>query len=212
MRKAVLIIIFICTSLTGLLAQSITEVITAMPGNIIGIMDSAQKDLLVSNPEDTTELIVVLNPYSSLKRQVMSDDYLLVKTSDAGTTQVKLLPLVNDSKIICVVKTVCGNGVCDSQMQFYTTKWMPITGTDLFPAKTKEWFIKADVDRNDQNFKNASTAIDMDPMRITLSPNDLSLTVDFSIKGYLSEEDYKKVEPYLTEGPKVFLWDKISFK
>jgi len=212
MKKTILIIIFICISLSGILAQNITEVITTMPGSIMGNMDSAQKDLLVSNPEDTTELVVVLNTYSKLKRLAMSDDYLLTITSDAGTTQIKLLPLVNDSKIICVVKTVCGNGICDSQMQFYTTKWMPITGTDLFPSKTKDWFIKSDTDKNDQNFRNAYAAIDMDPMKITLSPDDLSLTVDFSIKGYLSEDDYKRVQPYLTEEPKIFLWDKISFK
>jgi len=214
MKKITSIIVLTILSVSLASAQNIIEVINAMPNNVIVNLDTAQKDLLISNPEDTAKLTVSLAPYGELKRLAMTGDYIAVKTSDAGTTQIKILPLINDSKIICVVKTICSSqgDVCDSQMQFYTTKWMPINGTDLFPKKDKAWFIKPDTDKNSQDFINAYAQVDMDPMEITLSPTDLSLKVDFSIKGYLSEEDYKKIQPYLIEKPKVFNWDKISFK
>lgn len=214
MKKLISIIAFTILSTSFAAAQNIIEVINAMPSNIIPNLDTAQKELLISNPEDTARISIALDTYGELKRLAMSADYISIQTSDAGTTQIKLLPLINDSRIICVVKTVCSSQgeVCDSQMQFYTTKWMPIAGADLFPEKTKEWFIKSGTDRNNQDFINAYAPVDIDPMKITLSPHDLSMKVDFSIKGYLSEEDYKKVQPYLTDEPKIFNWDKISFK
>lgn len=44
-----------------------------------------------------------------------------------------------------------------------------------------------------------------------LSPKDTSLSVYYDIKKYLSEEDYKKIEPFLLENPKIFYWDKSSY-
>ena len=211
--KRIFTIIFGCIAyMSSANAQEINEIIASMPNNIIVKLDQTQKDLLISNPEDTTQLTVALGAYGELKRLAISNDFISLKTSEGGNTQIKLLPLINDSKIICVVKTVCGQEVCDSQIQFYTTKWIPIKGTTLFPDRNINWYVKEGVDRNSQDFKNAFASVDMDPMKMTLSANDLTLTVDFTIKAYLSEEDYKKVQPYLTEKPKVFLWDKISFK
>ncbi|MBB4036282.1 hypothetical protein GGR21_002184 [Dysgonomonas hofstadii] len=214
MRKLIYIITFSILSISMASAQNIIEVINTMPNTIITNLDAAQKDLLISNPDDTTGITISLDRYGELKRLAMTADFIAIKTSDAGSTQIKLLPLINDSKIICVVKTVYDSQkkVSDSQMQFYTTKWMPIPGTDLFPKVTKEWFIKPDVDRNSQDFINAYAAIDMDPVMITLSSSDYNLSAQFMIKGYLSDEEYKKVQPYLIEEPKIFLWDRISYK
>jgi len=212
MRKAIAIIALLAMSMNTMLAQDITRVVTAMPNNIITKLDASQRDLLIANPEDTTQTVVQLEGRRELKRLAISSDFISIRTSDAGVIQIKLLPLINNSRIICVVKTVCGGAVCDSQMQFYTTDWMPIESASLFPAKTKEWFIKDGVDKSSQGFINAFAAVDMDPVKITLFPDNLSASAELTIKGYLSEEEYKKVQPYLKEEPKVFEWDKTSFK
>lgn len=213
MKKIVFTIAFIITSVISLPAQEIGSIFLTMPENIIFGLEAAQKDLLVSNPGDTTEIKVDRGTYGEVKRLAMSSDFISLQTSEVGTTQIKLLPLINDSKIVCVVKTVCGkDSLCDSQIQFYTTKWLPINQGDLFPKKDKDWFIKADADRDTQDFKNAYAALDMNPMKITLSPADNSLTLVYEIEKYLSEEDYKKIEPYLIEEPKIFNWDKSSYK
>lgn len=213
MKKIVFTIAFIITSVISLPAQEIGSIFLTMPENIIFGLEAAQKDLLVSNPGDTTEIKVDRGTYGEVKRLAMSSDFISLQTSEVGTTQIKLLPLINDSKIVCVVKTVCGkDSLCDSQIQFYTTKWLPINQGDLFPKRDKDWFIKADADRDTQAFKNAYAALDMNPMKITLSPSDNSLTLVYEIEKYLSEADYKKIQPYLTEEPKIFNWDKSSYK
>ncbi|MDR1882048.1 MAG: DUF3256 family protein [Prevotella sp.] len=213
MKKAILAMIFTVASIVSLSAQEIGSIFLTAPENIIFGLEAAQKDLLISNPDDTTGVTVDRETYGRIKRLAMSSDFISIQTSKAGTTQIKLLPLINDSKIVCVVKTVCGrDSICDSRIRFYTTKWLPIDQGDLFPEKNKDWFIKDDADRENQDFRNAYTALDMDPMKMILSPSDNSLTLVYNIKNYLSEDDYKKIQPYLIEKPKIFNWDKSSYK
>ena len=210
MRKIIYtILLFIVT--TSISSQEISSVFLSMPDNIIFGLEAAQKDLLISNPNDTTDLKIDRGTFSELKRLAISADYISLQTSDAGTTQIKLLPLINDSKIICVVKTVCGK-ICDSQVQFYTTKWLPIVQGELLPKINKDLFIKADSDRNSQDFENAYKYLDMNPFKIELSSADTSMKITYDIKDYLSEEDYKKIQPFLMEEPITLTWDKTSYK
>lgn len=191
-------------------AQEIGKVFLPMPEDIIFGLEASHKEMLLTNPNDTTEIVVDRGTFGELKRLAMSDDFISIKTSEAGTTQIKLLPLINNSKIICVVKTVCGKA-CDSQIQFYTTKWLPIEQS-LFPDIDKDIFLKSDIDRNSQEFINAYKALDITPVKMILSPTDNSIKLEYQIKDYLSEEDYKKIQPFLKEEPIMLQWDKTSFK
>lgn len=210
MKKALLIISFIWLTGFSVNAQELENVILSMPNGIVLGLDAAQKDRLAASLKDTAQIEVDRENIGTVKRLAISPDYISLQTSESGTTQIKLLPLINDTKIICVVKTICG-GVCDSQIQFYTTKWLPIA-QDLFPKKTKDWFIKHDADKDSQDFKNAYTSLDMTPIKIMLLPESTSLEAFYDIKNYLSEDDYKKIQPFLIEGAKTFEWDKISYK
>lgn len=210
MKKALLIISFIWLTGFSVNAQELENVILSMPNGIVLGLDAAQKDRLVASLKDTAQIEVDRENIGTVKRLAISPDYISLQTSESGTTQIKLLPLINDTKIICVVKTICG-GVCDSQIQFYTTKWLPIA-QDLFPKKTKDWFIKHDADKDSQDFKNAYASLDMTPIKIMLLPESTSLEAFYDIKNYLSEDDYKKIQPFLIEGAKTFEWDKISYK
>jgi hypothetical protein len=185
-----------------------------MPENLIFGLDAAARDKLLANPEDTAEIVVERSGFgtlSGIKRRSISADYIELQTSGSGSIQIKLLPLINDSKIICVVKTVCGKA-CDSRIRFYTAEWAPITRGDLFPKVDKDIFIAANADRNSQEFRNACAALDMNPVVMTLSADSTSLEISYDIENYLTDEDYEKIKPYLIENPKKYLWDKLSFK
>jgi len=195
-----------------LLAQDITSVFLNIPESVLFGVDAENKDKLIAKQTDTTTVSVISPLNGVVKRLQLTDDFIALQTSDAGTLQIKLLPLVNDSKIICVVNTVCGKA-CDSHIRFFNTNWTPLTDTGiLFSEPAKDWFIKSDADRSDQNFVNAYIALDMIPQKIVLGAHDLSLTVYCDIENYLSAGDYKNIKPYLSELSKVYKWDKISFK
>lgn len=210
MKRSIFTIAFAIFSLFSISAQDLNSVLSSMPNDIVTGLDATRKDKLIANPQDTSIVIVEREIIGSVKRLAISSDYISLETSGSGTIQIKLLPLINDSKIICVVKTVCG-GACDSQIKFFTTKWEPIS-QDLFPKKSKDWFIKADADRESQEFKNAYATLDMTPVKLILSPNGTTLEANYEINNYLSEEDYKKIQPFLIEDAKTFEWDKTSYK
>ncbi|WP_165020175.1 MULTISPECIES: DUF3256 family protein [unclassified Dysgonomonas] len=211
MKKIIIVLAFLFTGISAMVAQDMTTVFLSVPDEVLFGLEPEQKDRLLSNPEDTATVSVESALYAKIKRKAISPNYIWLQTSEKATTQIKLLPLINDSKIICVVKTVCGN-ICDSQVKFYTSKWVEIDQTGFMPKPNVDWFIKADADRNSQEFKNAYAALTMNPMKIKLFADNDSLSVKYEIKNYLSEDDYNKIQPFLIEEPKVLVWDKTSYK
>lgn len=211
MKKAILTIILLSVCLFKAEAQdNISTVFLSLPDAVVSGLDFEAKNELLSAPSDTAQVSVPAKLYDEVKRLAITTDYIYLQTSSVATVQIKLLPLINESKIVCVIHTV-GNKVSDSRISFYTSKWVPIE-QGLFPKNTYEWFIKRDVDKNSQDYKNAVAALDMNPMKYTISPTDSSVSVEYEIQNYLSEDDCKKLEPFLTNQPKVFSWDKISYK
>lgn len=195
----------------NVMAQNINTVFLSIPDSIIFGLEAEQRDKLLANPNDTAKVVVESPLYSKIERLAITDDFISLQTSEVGNVQIKLLPLINDSKIICVVKTVCGKA-CDSQIKFYTTKWAAIPQSDLFPTQNIEWFIKPDADRQSQDFQNAVVALDMNPMKISFSEDNDNISVNYDIKAYLADDDYKRIQPFLIEKPKILTWDKISYK
>ena len=211
MKKIILFSILLTfTSLHVKSQDNIASIFLNLPDAVISGLDSEAKDKLLSNPTDTAMISVSTPLYDDIERLAITDDYIYLQTSPVGTVQIKLLSLINESKIVCVIHTV-GNKISDSRISFYTPKWVPIT-QGLFPENSFQWFIKDGVDKESQEFKNAIAALDMNPMKYVISTSDDSISVYYDIEKYLSEDDYKKLEPFLAKQPKVFSWDKISYK
>lgn len=210
MKKIIIYILF-CIIASPLVAQDLTSVFLNIPDSVLIGIDAEGKDVLIKNASDTLKVSTPSLFGKEIIRNEVTEDYLSLQTSSAGTLQIKLLPLVNNSKIILTIKTVCGKA-CDSQIQFYSTDWTPLADVSLFPVPQIDWFIKSDIDRNSDDFKNAYAAVDMHPFKIDISADKAEATVSFDIENYLSEEDYKKIKPYLNDTPRVLTWDKVSFK
>lgn len=192
-------------------AQDIAGIFSSAPESVLPGLDKEQRYSLIISNEDTTKVFVQTPIYKRVERKAFSDNYILLQTSDIATTQIKLLPLINDSKIVCVVKTIKGKAA-DSQVQFYTTNWNPIAVEDLLPKKDVKWFIKDNADTTTVEYKNAVAMVDMLPVTFTLSDKNNDIVAQFDIKNYLSKDDYKMLQPYLIEEGKTFSWDKISYK
>lgn len=192
-------------------AQDLTSAFLKIPESVLFGLDAENKDILINTTTDSIAATATSVLGGDIARKAISEDYILLETSSAGTLQMKLLPLVNNSKIICVVKTVCGKA-CDSNLEFYTTDWELLPKSALFPDIDLNWFIKNDADKDSDSFKNALAAIDMMPIKITLSSSDFSATVTLDLENYLSKDDFERIKPYLNNLPKTLTWNKILFK
>ena len=61
-------------------------------------------------------------------------------------------------------------------------------------------------------FIEATARLDMDLRNYSLSPDDQTLTVEYTTPQYLTETERKQVEPFLKTTPKGYTWDKFHFK
>ena len=210
MKKITTYILFSLICLT-IAAQDLTSVFLNIPESVLLGLDAENKDRLINTSTDSISATATSLLGGDLVRKAISDDYILIETSSAGTLQIKLLPLVNNSKIVCVVKTVCGKA-CDSNIEFYTTDWVLLPKSSLFPKTDINWFIKEEADKQNDDLKNAIAALNMVPVKILLDDSSSKATLTLDLENYLSKADLEKVKDYINESPKILSWDKVSFK
>ena len=137
-------------------------------------------------------------------------EHALLQTTERSTVEMKLLPLVNNTYVVCMISTVNGP-VPDSRIEFFTTNWEPLATSDLFTQPTSDWYIKQGMDKKDEAYQEAASHLDMDLIQYRLSPDDQTLTAIYTTPQYLSQEAREKIEPYLSE-PKVYTWQKYHFQ
>lgn len=210
MKKICFILSLLAMTL-GLQAQNIAPLVIAMPDDMLVGITLDQRKSLISQESDTAQVAVVNVMGDTVKRLGFSEDFISLQTSNPGTLQVKLLPLVNNTQILGLITTVCGPA-CDSKIDFYTTDWKPLAQSDLFPQISKDDFLKNDIDRTSEAFQNAYATLDMTPVKLSFSATDKNITAVYDIKSYLSKQDYDQILPFLKETPVVYTWDKFAYK
>lgn len=209
MKRLILFILF-CACVTGVKAQEMDALFVSMPNRYIPQLDDAwRKDLIdLYNSGKEAKLKNTMAGFSTLEK--LTSDYLLLQTTERSTVEMKLLPLVNNTYVICMITTIKGP-IPDSQVEFFTTDWEPLSSSDLFTPVTADWFIQEDADRNSLAFIEATSRLDMDLIHYTLSPDDLTLTATYTTPLYLEKEAQEKVKPFLKENPRIYHWKKSHF-
>ena len=140
----------------------------------------------------------------------MTDDYLQIQEGKSSL-EIIVLPMVNDSKVIGLIRTVCAP-LCDSNLAFYTVNWKPLnTGLFITPAG-KNRFIKAGVNLDEQEVRNALIPLDISLMQFHYNPDTHELLQYYNTPQYLSIEDREKATPYLKNMPVVFKWNQTRFE
>lgn len=209
--KQFILSILLSTLVFGLKAQDMASVFAAMPDQQIPQLESAWRkdliDLYTSGKE--ARLKNTMNGFSALQK--LTSDYLLLQVTERSRLEMKLLPLVNNTYVVCVVTTVDGP-VPDSWVEFYTTDWQPLQAEDLFTPVSAEWFLKEEVDKNEAAYQDAVSRLDMELIHYTLSPEEETLTATYTTPLYLDEEEREKVMLFIKPDPKVYTWEKFHFQ
>ena len=106
--RRVIVTLLICVFALGMNAQDMTSVFTAMPDQYIPQLEHAWRkdlvDLYTSGKE--SRLKNTMNGFSTLQK--LTNDYLLLQTTERSTVEMKLLPLVNNTYVVCMISTVNG--------------------------------------------------------------------------------------------------------
>lgn len=187
-------------------AQTIDDVFKTMPQAILpGITDGNRTMFLVDSGKTAI-------PYElgTVEKLTEKEDYLKVKTSAIGTTEIKLLPIKDGKKIICVIKTVCGKA-CDSNIAFYSDAWQKLDNKTFLPEISKKSFFDSS-QKDSDNYKYAVSLPDVYPISAEFTNESSNLLLTFNYKEYLSEIQQQEIAPFIKNNSLVLKWDNESFK
>jgi len=186
--------------ISGLHAQTAQEAFLSLPESmLIDLNVNARKDL-VDLYQASQEAVVENLLGDSVSIEKMTPDYLLLKAGN-GNLQIIVLQMVNDSKLYCLIQTVCAP-VCDSRIEFYSVSWKQLdTYTFITP------FPQTDFIRTIDN----SPLPDRVFMQYIYLPETSSLQQICNTPQSLSTEDQKTIQVLLKENVKEFKWNGFRF-
>lgn len=207
-RLIYLFLVWGCT--LSVVAQDMKKVFIAMPDSLTPLLTKVNKedciDFLASNMK--AEIKNRFDKSSEMK--VLTEDYLQMQMTENSTLEMKLLPINDSIKIVCIVKTVCSSA-CDSEIRFYDTNWK-----EEFPQKDylqlpapQTFFLPTDTVSSEVELIKKKA--DMHVMKAVLSKDDSSLSFIYTTPDYLNQEDREKLLPYLRKEAVVYRWKDGKF-
>ena len=209
MKRLYLIYILCLCCWLGGRAQELRSLFVAMPDSVLPLLTKTNRmdciDFLDSNMK--AEVKNRFNKTSELK--VLTKDYLELQLTSQSSVEMKLLPMNDSVKVVCMVHTVCGS-VCDSEITFYDTQWkqLPAKNYITLPEVDRFYYLNT----NEESYATVRKAADMYLMKANLSSEASTLTFIYTTPEYLSKEDREKLELYLRKEPIVYQWGEGRFQ
>ena len=209
MKRLYLIYILCLCCWLGGRAQELRSLFVAMPDSVLPLLTKTNRmdcvDFLDSNMK--AEVKNRFNKTSELK--VLTKDYLELQLTSQSSVEMKLLPMNDSVKVVCMVHTVCGP-VCDSEITFYDTQWKQLPSKNFITLPEVDRFYY--LNTNDESYATVRKAADMYLMKANLSSEASTLTFIYTTPEYLSKEDREKLELYLRKEPIVYQWGEGRFQ
>ena len=132
--------IFVCMfCVMSVVAQDMKTVFVAMPDSVTPLLTKVNREDCIDFLDSNMKAVVKNRFGNVAEMKVLTDDYVLMQTSEVGTLEMKLLPLADSTKVICMVKTV-NVPVADSSVRFYTSDWsqqLDVKEFLQFPSKVE---------------------------------------------------------------------------
>lgn len=207
MNKRILLLVSFFFLVIGVNAQTAKSSYVNMP-------DSLNQLLTKVNREDFADFLaskmkaVVQNKFDKKSEmKELTDDYLMVQTTESSTFQMKILPLSDSTRIICAVKTFYGPA-CDSEVHFYNMKWkeMPASNYITLPSQA-DFFVSVDTTQ-EESFIMASSVLTMDLVKADLSSKDQKISFTYTTPETLGRDDLAKLSPFLKKDAVKMEWSK----
>ena len=198
-------------SVTSAFAQDMKSVFVSMPDSIAPLLTKVNKEDCVDFLAYNMKAEVKNRFGGATELKVLTDDYLFLQTTANSSMEMKLLPINDSTKVVCVIKTVCSSA-CDSEVHFYASDWKQKFITADYLAKPEGDVFFLPVDSADEEYALIRKEANVHLMKASLSKEDVSLTFIYTTPDYLNKENKEKLEPYLRKEPVVLKWEEGKFR
>jgi hypothetical protein len=194
-----------------MVAQDMKSVFIAMPDSIAPLLTQVNKEDCVDFLDSNMKAEVTTRFGGTAEMKVLTEDYVFLQTTPSSTLEMKLLPVNDSTKVVCMVKTVCASA-CDSEIHFYTSDWKGKMAVGDFLQKPEQEAFYLPNDSVTEESVLIRKKADMHLMKASLSKEDASLTFIYTTPDYLNKEDKKQMLRYLNPNPVVFQWKDGKFR
>jgi hypothetical protein len=194
-----------------MVAQDMKSVFIAMPDSIAPLLTQVNKEDCVDFLDSNMKAEVTTRFGGTAEMKVLTEDYVFLQTTPSSTLEMKLLPVNDSTKVVCMVKTVCASA-CDSEIHFYTSDWKGKMAVGDFLQKPEQEAFYLPNDSVTEESVLIRKKADMHLMKASLSKDDASLTFIYTTPDYLNKEDKKQMLRYLNPNPVVFQWKDGKFR
>ena len=210
MRIVLLIVVSILCGMSTS-AQNMKSVFIAMPDSITPLLTKVSKEDCVDFLDSNMKAEVKNRFDGTAEMKVLTEDYTLVQTSEVGTLEMKLLPVNDSTKVVCMVKTVCASA-CDSDVRFYASDWSKeLEAASFLQRPSADVFFLPNDTLSEEGTLIRKKA-DMHLMKASLSKDEPTLTFIYTTPDYLNQEDKEKLLPHLRKEPVVLEWKDGKFR
>ena len=183
-------------------AQKMEDIFVQMPNEFIVQLEEAWRKDLVDLYKSGKPAVLDNTMQGKSTLNVLTEHYLKLQSTEHSVVELRLLPLVNNTYIICMIHTVYGP-VADSRVSFYTTEWKRLTVDDIFLPVTEDWFWKADTAQASLDYLSR---LDVFLVKYSLSEENTTLTAEYMTPLYLDDDNQRLVKPLLKNEPKKYIW------
>ena len=210
MRKIKLLLWCLCCTMS-VFAQNMKSVFVSMPDSIAPLFTKVNKEDCIDFLDSGMKAVVTNRFGKKSEMKVLSDDFVLIQSTGSSTMEMKLLPINDSTKVVCMVKTVCASA-CDSEIHFYTSDWKKelAVADFLVMPDVSVFFLPPDSASDDSDLIRKKA--DMHLVKASLSKDDASLTFIYTTPDYLNKDDREKLLPYLRKEPIVLKWQDGKFR
>lgn len=211
-RKLSVLLYLAFIGLGCLHAQEAKTYFKNMPDSICPLLSAVNRADFIDFLESKMKAEVTNNFGGKSEMTELSPDYIHVKMTPQSSWQMKLLPVNDSTKVVCVVSTVCAPA-CDSHVKFYTTDWKELPASSYLPElPVLDDFIAEASDTVDiYEYQDARRQADMLLMKAELSAKDTALVFTFTTTDYMSKEAAEKLKPFVRR-PIVYIWNQGKFE
>ena len=210
MKKSILLILLSCMALS-MAAQDMKSVFISMPDSITPLLTKVNKEDCVDFLDSNMKAEVSTRLGGTAEMKVLTDDYVLMQTTPTSSLEMKLFPVNDSVKVVCMVKTTCASA-CDSHIRFYASDWSKQLRTeDFLQALSGASFFLPNDSLTDEALVVRQKA-DMHLIKASLSKEDDSFTFIYTTPEYLNKEDREKLLPHLRQEPIVLKWENGKFR
>ena len=195
----------------ALQAQNLKTYFIALPDSLSPLLTTVNRQDFGDFLESGMKAEVQNRFGNTSEMKKLTENYLMIQLTSVSQMEMKLLPVNDSTKVICVAKTYKGP-VADTQLAFYSTDWKELPVEDFIQLPEKEkFYIQPSLPEKRDSLENLKGKADMYLLKANLSEKDNSLSLIYTVADYLDKETADAIRPYLCKEPLRYQWQAGRF-